>query len=114
MVLWIDQNTFASSLFEKVYKKQGLNFYTLAHCEDFSYLIRDLDPEVIVLDASTVLENLEAFKRQFDETNGLYNKPIILVDPKEGLEFITNVRAVIHRPIDAFRLPQQIRELLAQ
>ena len=42
LVLWIDQNTFASSLVEKVFKQKGLAFYTIPHARDFLYLVEDL------------------------------------------------------------------------
>ena len=112
LVLWIDENTFASSLFEKAFKKKGKDFYTLATAQDFAYLVSDLDPEVIVLDAQTALKSKERFIEQFNETSGFNGKPFILLDPKPGLEFVQNKIGEINRPIEAFALVELIEKIL--
>lgn len=112
LVLWIDENTFATSLIEKAFKKQELQFYALAGCKDFGFLIADLDPRVVVIDARTALNELEAFQKQYQETNFFQNKPVILVDPVPGLEFIKNVAGTISRPIDPFTIHEKIAALL--
>lgn len=109
LVLWIDQNTFASSLVEKVYKKKGLPFYTISSVNDFLYLINDLNPEVIVLDSMTVLKNLETFKTQY---NSMKKLPIITIGHENGLDFLENRIGEIRRPFDPFKVPELISNLL--
>ena len=110
LVLWIDQNTFATGLLEKVFKKRNLPFYTLTSVDDFLYLIEDINPKLIVLDGLTAKENLEAFKRQY-EVVSLNKLPFVLLDPDENLDFVKNVLGKIHRPFDPFKIPEILNNL---
>lgn len=109
LVLWIDQNTFASSLVEKVFKKKGLPFYTISSVNDFLYLINDLNPEVVVIDSLTVLENLGPFKAQY---NSMRKLPVITIDHKSDLDFLENRIGEIKRPFDPFKVPEIISNFL--
>lgn len=109
LVLWIDQNTFASSLVEKVFKKKGLPFYTISSVNDFLYLIEDLNPEVVVIDSATALDNLEAFKGQY---NSMKKLPVITIDHKSGMDFLENRIGEIKRPFDPFKMPEIISNFL--
>lgn len=113
LILWIDQNTFATSLLEKVFKKKNLQFYTIPSAKDFSYLVEDLRPELLVLDGQTILENLEAFKLQLSQSENLSKLPKILVEPTNDLQFLENVIGNIHRPFDPFAIPQEIQKMLS-
>lgn len=112
LVLWIDENTFASSLFEKAFKKEGKNFYTLASAQDFAYLVSDLDPEVIVIDAGTALKSKESLLAKLASTQDFNGRPIIIIDPRPGLEFIKHKIGEIQRPIDPFKLSVLIEKIL--
>lgn len=109
LVLWIDQNTFATGLLEKVFKKKALSFYTIPNAQDFVYLVEDLKPEVIVLDTKTAMDNLEAFKTQYES---IKHVPFILVDHTNELPFIENVSGHIKRPFDPFQVPQILNQIL--
>ena len=113
LVLWIDQNTFATSLFERVFKKKGLPFYTLTSVDDFSYLVDDLHPALIVLDYETYIKNPDALKRQYSESAKMKSIPFILIEPKEQLEFLENKIGEIKRPIEAFELPEMLNKFLS-
>lgn len=110
LVLWIDQNTFASGLIEKVFKKKGLEFYTLPHARDFLYLVEDLKPSLIVMDSTTLKNDEETFRNQYEMSEKLRSIPIILIGSSVGLEFILNLRGEIPRTLDPFEVP----ELLAK
>jgi FixJ family two-component response regulator len=111
LVLWIDQNTFATGLLEKVFKKKNLPFYTLASAADFLYLVEDLGPRCLVLDSKTILTDLEKFKTQY-ESEKLQNLPVILLDPVPELSFIKNVQGEIVRPFDPFNIPDRLFAIL--
>lgn len=108
LVLWIDQNTFATGLLEKVFKKKGLPFYTLTSVDDFLYLVEDLKPGLIVLDAHTALANMEGFKKQY-ESKILNELPFVLLDATEELNFIGKVVGKINRPFDPFKIPETLK-----
>lgn len=111
LVLWIDKNTFATSLLEKVFKKRNLEFYTIPNADDFLYLIDDLKPELLVLDSSTALEYREALEKQYAESESLQKLPVIMLDESENLPFVQNIVGRINRPFDPFQIPEKLREI---
>jgi DNA-binding NtrC family response regulator len=112
LVLWIDENTFATGLIEKVFNKRDLKFYTISNVSDFGYLVEDLRPEVIVLDSKTGLKDLEALKRQYKETKQFLDIPVILIDPSPELDFIQKRVGEIQRAIDPFKTPELLEKIL--
>ncbi len=113
LVLWIDQNTFASSLLEKVFKKKGLEFYTIPHARDFVYLVEDLKPALIVLDGATVRNDLEVFRNQYEASELLRKTPAIVIGNWSEIEFITEKRGELGRTFDPFDIPALLQRLSA-
>ena len=113
LVLWIDQNTFATALLEKVFKSRKMEFYTIASAKDFSYLVDDLRPQVLVLDVSTVVAELAAFKGQYEASEALRSLPLILIDGNGELDFLGNVIGKLERPFDPFQIPEKLTQLLS-
>jgi len=109
LVFWIDQNTFASKLLEKVFKKQNLGFYTLENVRDFSYLVIDLKPTMIVLDEKTAQEGLEELKKQFQATPEMQKLPYVIVGETEEFSFL-NVVGSIKRPFDPYKIPELLKK----
>lgn len=112
LVLWIDKNTFATGLIEKVFKKKDLPFYALSSAEDFAYLVDDLRPAIVVIDASTALESIELFKSQYQQTHAFNGVPVIVIEDLPELEFVDK-RAVLRRPFDPFKIPELIQKSLS-
>lgn len=112
LVLWIDQNTFATALLEKVFKKKNLPFYTLDTAKDFLYLVEDLEPSLIVLDTKTAAESMEAFKTQYESSPKLQALPFILLDESNELTLIKNISGHIRRPFDPFDVPEMLKKIL--
>lgn len=112
LVLWIDANTFATGLLERVFKKKDLPFYTLNNAVDFAYLVEDLKPHLLVLDAKTAMEHREALKQQFEASESLRALPVIMIDEEADLPFIQNKRGVLRRPFDPFKIPEILQNIL--
>lgn len=112
MVLWIDQNTFATTLVEKVFKKKDLAFYGLTHARDFAYLVDDLIPEVIVIDTLTISEDLAIFKAQYEASQKMQKTPFIFIGKDATLDFIQIKLGEIDRPFDPFEIPKKISTFL--
>jgi hypothetical protein len=112
LILWIDENTFATGLLEKVFKMKSLPFYTLNSVNDFSYLIEDLRPELLILDCPTAMKQLEVFKKQYETSELLQNLPVILIDESSELGFISKKIGQISRPFDPFKIPEIIENIL--
>jgi DNA-binding NtrC family response regulator len=110
LVLWIDQNTFSASLVERVFKKKGLGFYSLSQVHDFSYLVDDLKPAVIVLDGATFEAHSHSFLEQFQKSATMQATPFIFLDPKGDLSFITSQIGMIPKPFDPFSIPALIEQ----
>lgn len=113
LILWIDQNTFASSLIEKVFKKRELPFYTIESVEDFSYLVDDLNPAAIVLDGTTYSKNPEAFLKQYQNSPKMQSVPFILMDFAGDVSFIKNKIGELQKPLEAFELPEQLSKIIS-
>lgn len=112
LVLWIDQNTFATGLLEKVFKKKNLGLYTLPTADNFSYLVDDLLPELLVLDTLTASQNLSALREQYQKSANLQKLPVIFIEDSTELDFIHNVVGRIHRPFDPFKIPDELQKIL--
>lgn len=112
LVLWIDANTFATGLLERVFKKKNLPFYTLDNVSDFAYLVEDLKPHLLVLDAKTAEDHLEALKGQFEASETLRNLPVVMIDENSDIPFIQNKIGGIRRPFDPFKIPDMLQNIL--
>lgn len=106
MILWIDSNTFATGLLERVFKAREIPFYTIAAASEFAYLVKDLNATLLVIDARTAIGAGEAFRRQYEEVRDL---PVILIDEVPGLEFIQNRLGTIARPFDPYKIPSLLK-----
>lgn len=110
LVLWIDENKFATELLEKVFKQKDLPFYTLDNVRDFSFIVEDLKPEIIVLDAATALRNKDLFKLQFEASSLLKETPFVLIGNDSELSFLKKL-GEISRPFDPFTIPEVLEKL---
>lgn len=111
LVLWIDQNTFATSLLEKVFKKKNLQFYTISSAVDFIYLVVDLKPELLVLDSKTGVVFQEALKEQYLSSEALRNLPVVMIDEEGEFPFIPHIMGKIKRPFDPFQIPEILQQI---
>jgi len=112
LVLWIDHNTFATSLIERAFKKKSMPFYTLASVDDFAYLVEDLNPVLIVLDGETYEKNASAFIKQYEGSEKMQKLPFILLEPKRDFGFIKNKLGELNKPLEPFKLLDQLTAML--
>lgn len=112
LVLWIDSNTFATGLLEKIFKKKNQSFYTLPSAEDFSYLVEDLKPELLVLDSKTAHESINSLKQQYEASSALQALPVIMIDEGEEIAFIEHKIGKINRPFDPYKIPEILQNIL--
>jgi two-component SAPR family response regulator len=112
LILWIDHNTFATSLLEKVFKKQSLPFYTVNQVDDFSFLVEDLKPALIVLNVETFLQNTDSFLKQYHASVSIQDTPFVVIGAHESLSFIKNKIGELHKPLEPFQIPDQLRVIL--
>ncbi|HXH32472.1 MAG TPA: hypothetical protein VNJ01_16855 [Bacteriovoracaceae bacterium] len=112
LVLWIDQNTFVSDLVERVFKQENLPFYSLGEFEDFTYLIDDLKPTVIVLDLVTAVAHAEVLGKQYHACEALRSTPVITIGSGDPPEFVKVISGKIDKPFNPFELPKRIAEIL--
>lgn len=111
LILWIDNNNFASSLLEKVFKKRGLAFYRLSGANDFSYLVVDLKPALIVLDQKTALESLDKLKLQYEASTELQQTPFMVLGEWNGLDFIQHKAGELPRSFDPFEMADRLTKI---
>ena len=113
LVLWIDHNTFATSLIEKVFKKKELPFYTIDSVKDFAYLVDDLAPVLIVLDGETFSQHPELFKQQYSASAKMQSLPFLILDGKGDLSFVKNKIGELKKPLEPFEMPETIAKFLS-
>ena len=113
LILWIDDNHFAAELLVKVFKKRHLPFYHLAQVKDFSYLIDDLKPALIVLDSQTALKELAAFKQQYQQSAIMRITPVVVMGDWDNLDFIDQKRGWLERKFDPFTIPDKLKSFQA-
>ncbi len=106
LILWIDENRFATELLEKVFKSKNLPFYTLAEIKDLIYLINDLKPDLLVLDALTIKNCGEVYFKQYESLEALNSLPVVVIGSREDLPFIKNKIGFISRQFDPFKIPE--------
>lgn len=114
LVLWIDQNTFATSLIERAFKKKSQPFYTLASVDDFAYIVEDLSPSLIVLDGETYDKNPASFLKQYEGSVKMQDLPFIILEPKSDFGFIKKKIGELKKPLDPFRLADQLTAILSR
>lgn len=113
LILWIDHNTFATSLIERVFKKRDFPFYSINSVDDFSYLVDDLHPVLIVLDEETFSKNAEVFLKQYENSPKMQALPFILLDPKSDFSFLKNKIGELRKPLEPFELPEVLKKMLS-
>ncbi len=84
-------------------------FYHLAQVKDFSYLIDDLKPVLIVLDAATALKDLEAFKQQYQQSTAMRKTPVVIMGEWDDLDFIDIKQGKLERKFDPFTIPDKLK-----
>ena len=114
LVLWIDHNTFATSLIERVFKKRSLPFYTINSVEDFSYLVDDLNPAIIVLDGETFSKNQQVFLNQYEKSSKMQSLPFILLEPGNDLGFLKNKIGELKKPLEPFEMPEILMKMVTE
>jgi hypothetical protein len=112
LIIWVDENTFATALLEEIFKKRNVPFYTINSAENFSYLIDDLNPSLLVLDSLTALKHLDKLKFQYEKSESLRNLPVVIIDDQEYLDFIPHKRESLHRPFDPFQIPDILQKII--
>lgn len=113
LVLWIDHNIFSTSLIERVFKKRSLPFYSINSVEDFSYLVDDLHPELIVLDGETFSKNADVFLKQYENSPKMQSLPFILLEPKSDFSFLKNKIGELKKPLEPFDLPDTLKKIVS-
>ena len=112
LILWVDENTFASGLLESIFKKRNIPLYTINSAKNFTYLVDDLNPSLMVLDSKTALASLEELKFQYESSEALRRLPVILIDVVPELNFIEKRLGLIQRPFDPFKIPEMMDKIL--
>lgn len=105
-VIWIDQTKFICKLVEDLLKERGVACHTLESLSDFSYLLTDLRPELLICDLKTINQDLGQFKNQVKDYNGKVVTTASLADYERFNDF--KFFGLIEKPLDVEKLYDQI------
>ncbi len=110
-IFWIDKNKFSSDFIEKTFKKKNIPFYSLKEARNFAYLVDDLLPLAIVIDASTVQDTLAEFRSEFENSPRMQSTPFIFINEIPELDFVAPL-GVLRKPLDPFKVPDAVLSLI--
>lgn len=101
-ILYINKTKFVCDMVSKLCQRAKIECYTLETTEDFTYLIEDLKPEVIVIEEETFGINEDEFWVQVKKSS-FKSKTIIMGTLKEGFD------ASMHLPLDTTTFISDLR-----
>lgn len=114
-IFLIETNRFLSRAVELAAKEQGVSCYTTDLILDCFYLIRDLNPQVIVISASALIPHEEQFfSRLFQETDHK-NIPLVLLGDETALKEVKHKKhfmGEIVKPIAPFEFKDKLEMIL--
>jgi hypothetical protein len=110
-VFWIDKNKFITGMLEEFAKKFDVKLYTLNSLEGCSYLLDDLNPDVVVLDGET-------FQISSDELKAVAMQKLagrkLISTGKATLPTELNIIGNIMKPLDVAVVFDTISRLVIQ
>lgn len=109
-LFYINNNKFVCQLVEKISKQKGINCYTLDQNEDFTYLVNDLRPEIIVV-AQDVLNAYGDEIMAFIEKSEL-NPHLVLMSNNENTD--QRFKSVIAEELNPLTFLQDLINLLGE
>lgn len=109
-VIWIDQTKFICKLAEGLLAEHGVSCYTLDRADDFSYIISDLEPDLIICDLKTVSVNLDKFKEQVSDFEGKILTTATIADYEQFKDF--PFAGCIEKPIEVEKLFNLVSEFV--
>jgi hypothetical protein len=113
LVLWIDENSLSTSLVQRVFKRRGLPFYSLTEIRDFTFLIEDLKPALLVLDAATFQHHKDMILSQYSSSLLMQQIPVVVLGAGEEMGWIRNKAGQILKPFDPFEVPDVLLKILS-
>jgi response regulator RpfG family c-di-GMP phosphodiesterase len=113
-VYWVDQESFLRMMVEKTLKLAEIEIYTTASVDNDAYIIKDISPDLLVWDVSTLKElGAEVFNEIVKTTQipvGLVGFPDQFDDELKillaGLEL-----PILEKPLSSITLVDQLEEM---
>lgn len=112
LVFWLDRSPLTVPLLQTIFEKENINVYFQNEADDIVYLIKDLEPQIIVIDWDSLADKKDIFKQQYLEEFFLQQSQYVLLTSSHDyseFDYIKKIKEVIKKPFDPFSLPQKFR-----
>lgn len=113
-VILIEKTKLVSKLLSTVLESNGAKCYVLNELEDFSYLVDDLRPQILLVEVSTLRDDLELFWKAIDNS-AFKSFKLVLFGKKDDVDSITNIErfdSKLYKPIDISNIYEQLSSLV--
>ncbi len=89
-IFYINKTKFVCDFVENLCKSNGLSCFTLTETSDFSYLITDLKPKLVIIDKSALDENSDQFWSGLKESEHSGYKTMLVGDSNDSFDISYN------------------------
>lgn len=113
-VLLIEKNKLSSKILSANIEGNNAKCYTMDQLEDFTYLIDDLSPQIILIEVSTFLDDPQVFWNSV-EISTQKNVKLVLFGEVEAMATILEqdkFDLILEKPIQISRLYKQLSSLV--
>lgn len=109
-VILIEKTKFVYKLISSVLADKAVNCYCMEQIEDFSYLVDDLKPEMLLVDYNTASQNWDLFWRSLNASQHQSYLKVLYGEQKdlESFEEKKSFDAVMVKPLDVTTLYEQL------
>jgi hypothetical protein len=88
-VFYINQERFVCQVVENLCKTKGVACYTLDEVSDFSYLLNDLSPNIVVVEEQTYLKHRPQIEQSLQVAN--QQPPVLIMKTLTPLTFFDEI-----------------------
>lgn len=113
-IILIEKTKLVSKLLTAVLSDKSINSYCLDQIENFTYLIDDLAPQIVLVEVQTASEDWQLFWDSLNKAK-VKNFKLILFGEKEQVEKLENLEkfdAVLLKPLDISTIYEQLSSLV--
>ncbi|MBF0206645.1 MAG: hypothetical protein HQK53_07125 [Oligoflexia bacterium] len=108
----IDKIKFRCSMMELVLKSQGMEVFSVNSADDSLYLIKDLRPDLLILDGETISStNDTTFLDCFRQSEEISSTPALVIGNDFDIS-LPNFKGFVHNPVSAVAIIQKVKEAL--
>ncbi len=116
-VFWIDSSKFVTDVVSATLREENITCYTHGSADNFHFILEDMRPEVLVVDASTLGENTQVFFKTLESGVESSKIPVVLLGNEEELQTLSKkyksqIKGIIKKPLAPMALTNELKKIL--